>query len=245
MRRILITVAYDGTDYHGWQYQPGSKTIEGELNRCLSELLNEEIQVIGSSRTDAGVHAMCNMAVFDTTARIPADKFPYALNVRLPEDIRVQSGREVEADFHPRHIDTIKTYEYHILNSQFEVPIKSRYTHHVYVPLDVEAMNSAGKVLIGEHDFTSFCSVNAQSETRVRTITDLEVYREGLEVIIKVSGTGFLYNMVRIIAGTLIEVGRGHYEKEKVEQMLMACDREAAGPTAPAKGLLLAKYTIL
>lgn len=194
-RRILLTVAYDGTNYHGWQYQPGSITVEEVLNNCLSDLLGEEIAVIGSSRTDAGVHALCNMAVFDTESRIPAEKFPYALNSRLPEDIRIQAGKEVDLDYHPRHVNTHKTYEYHILNSQFEIPTLSRYTHHVYVPLDDKLMNEAGQYLVGEHDFTSFCSVNAQSETRVRTITHLQVYRSRHEVIIEVTGTGFLYNM--------------------------------------------------
>lgn len=245
MRRILLTVAYDGTNYHGWQYQPGSITIESVLNSCLSELLGEEIEVIGSSRTDAGVHALCNMAVFDTNSRIPAEKFPYALNSRLPEDIRIQSGREVELDYHPRHVNTVKTYEYHILNTQFEIPTLSRYTHHVYVPLNEALMNEAGQFLVGEHDFTSFCSVNAQSETRVRTIISVKVYRQRQEVIIEVSGTGFLYNMVRIIAGTLIEVGRGHIDAIKVKEMLEARNREAAGPTAPAKGLLLARYDFI
>lgn len=244
-RRVMLTVAYDGTNYHGWQLQPESITIEKVLNTCLSELLNEEIQVIGASRTDSGVHALCNKAVFDTCSRIPADKFPFALNSRLPEDVRIVKGEEVALDFHPRHCDTIKTYEYHILNTQFEMPNKRLYTYHFYMPLDEVRMNEGGKYLIGEHDFTSFCSVNAQSETRVRTITDVNVRREKDEIIITVTGTGFLYNMVRIIAGTLIDVGRGHIEPEKVKEMLEARDREAAGPTAPAHGLLLAKYTFL
>lgn len=244
-RRIMLTVAYDGTDYHGWQLQPEAITIEGVLNNALSNLTGEDINVIGASRTDAGVHALCNIAVFDTCCRIPAEKFPFALNERLPGDIRVRAGQEVELDFHPRHCDTKKTYEYKILNTQFEIPTISRYAHHVYVELDVEKMRQASKYLIGEHDFTSFCSVNAQSDTRVRTIYDVAVNKEDDLITIRVSGNGFLYNMVRIIAGTLIEVGRGHIEPSSVSEILIAKDRDKAGPTAPARGLILKKYEFI
>lgn len=242
VRRVMIYVAYDGTDYHGWQLQPESITIEGELNRALSDLLKEDIKVIGASRTDAGVHSMGNVAVFDTVSRIPADKFPYALNERLPDAIRVLKGVEVNNDFHPRKCDTKKTYEYHILNTQFEIPIKSRYTYHVYNSLDVERMNAAAKFFIGEHDFTSFCSVNTQAESHVRTLYDVNVVRAEDEIIVSVKGNGFLYNMVRIIAGTLIDVGKGKIEPEQITDIINAMDRSKAGPTAPAKGLLLKQY---
>ena len=136
MRRIKLTVAYDGTNYHGWQFQPGSPTIEGELNKYLSELFKEEITVIGASRTDSGVHALCNVAVFDTEARIPAEKVAYALNQRLPEDIRIRKSEEVASDFHPRKQATRKTYEYKILNEEFLNPVERLYAHFTYVPLD-------------------------------------------------------------------------------------------------------------
>ena len=245
MKRVKLVVAYDGTAYHGWQIQPGARTIEGELNRTLSELLQEEIQVIGASRTDSGVHALCNVAVFDTDTRIPAEKLSYALNQRLPEDIRIQSSCEVEADFHPRHCDSRKTYEYRILNREFPLPTKRLYAHFTYVPLDVSRMKKAASYLIGEHDFKSFCATAAVVESTVRTLYEASVIRETDEIVIRVCGNGFLYNMVRIIAGTLMEVGRGNLEPERMKEILEAKDRAAAGPTAPACGLTLVNYEFL
>ncbi|MCI8924779.1 MAG: tRNA pseudouridine(38-40) synthase TruA [Lachnospiraceae bacterium] len=242
MKRIMLIVAYDGTDYHGWQLQPGVPTIEGELNKALTALLGEEIQVIGASRTDSGVHALCNAAVFDTDTKIPAQKIAYALNQRLPEDIRIQKSKETEPDFHPRHCASRKTYEYRILNREFPLPTKRRYAHFTYVPLDEEKMRQAAGYLKGEHDFMSFCASAAVVETTVRTLYELEVIRDGEEIILRVCGSGFLYNMVRIIAGTLMEVGRGNIEPEKMQEILQAKDRSAAGPTAPACGLTLVRY---
>lgn len=242
MKRVLLVVAYDGTAYSGWQLQPGVNTIEGELNSALSTLLCEEIHVIGASRTDSGVHALCNVAVFDTNARIPAEKISYALNQRLSEDIRIQKSMEVAADFHPRHCNSRKTYEYRILNREFSLPTKRLYTYFTYMPLDEKLMRRGAAYLVGEHDFKSFCATAAVVETTVRTITDICVEKTGEEIIIRVSGTGFLYNMVRIIAGTLMEVGRGSYPPEKIPEILEAKDRQAAGPTAPACGLTLVKY---
>ncbi len=241
-RRIMLTVAYDGTDYHGWQYQDNGKTIESELNKALSTLLNEEIMVIGASRTDAGVHALCNIAVFDTKASIPAGKFAYALNQMLPSDIRVRKSEEVAVDFHPRKVKTRKTYEYHIDCEEFPNPIKQRYSHFTYTPLNVSLMQQAANDLIGQHDFTSFCSVNSTALSPVRMITDILVTQNGCDIVISVTGNGFLYNMVRIIAGTLMEVGREKYPPEAVLAMLEQKDRTKAGPTAPACGLILAKY---
>lgn len=242
MKRVLLVVAYDGTAYNGWQLQPGVRTIESELNKALTELLNEEIRVIGASRTDSGVHALCNIAVFDTNARIPAEKISYALNQRLPEDIRIQKSMEVDASFHPRHCNSKKTYEYRILNREFPLPTKRLYHHFTYVPLDEQLMRQGAAYLIGEHDFKSFCATATVAETTVRTVTDIQVEKSGDEIVIRVSGTGFLYNMVRIIAGTLIEVGRGNYLPKKVAEILEEKDRQAAGPTAPACGLTLVKY---
>lgn len=237
-------MAYDGTAYNGWQLQPGVKTIEGELNRCLSALLKEDIQVIGASRTDSGVHALCNVAVFDTGTRIPGEKISYALNQRLPEDIRIQESCDVALDFHPRHCNSQKTYEYRILNAPFSLPTRRLYTHFTYVPLDVELMKKGAAYLIGEHDFKSFCATAAVVETTVRTILDIHIEKIENEISIKVCGTGFLYNMVRIIAGTLMEIGRGSYPPEHMKEILDARDRQTAGPTAPACGLTLVKYDI-
>lgn len=242
MKRVMLVVAYDGTDYHGWQFQPGVPTIEGELNKALRQLLGEEISVTGASRTDSGVHALCNAAVFDTETRIPAEKLSYALNQRLPEDIKIQRSMEVANNFHPRHCNSRKTYEYRILNCEFPLPTKRRYSHFTYVHLDVERMQKAADYLVGEHDFKSFCAVGAVTETTVRTIYTLSVERQDREIVIRVSGNGFLYNMVRIIAGTLMEVGRGNWAPEKVRDILASEDRAAAGPTAPACGLTLVAY---
>lgn len=248
-RRILLRVAYDGTNYHGWQLQPNAATIEGELNRALCVLTGEEIVVTGASRTDAGVHALGNVAVFDTTSRIPAEKFSYALNQRLPEDIVIQSSRQVADDFHPRHCDCRKTYEYDILNRTFPLPAYRNTAHFLYGTLNIEAMRRACQAFLGEHDFASFCAAGAQVQTTVRTIYSLEVECRPLTeanvgsadqlLTIRVKGNGFLYNMVRIIAGTLVEVGRGHIKPEEVAGIIAAKDRAKAGPTAPARGLRL------
>ena len=311
-RRILLQVAYDGTNYHGWQLQPNAATIEGELNRALCALTGEEIVVTGASRTDAGVHALGNVAVFDTTSRIPAEKFSYALNQRLPEDIVIQSSKQVAGDFHPRHCDCRKTYEYDILNRTFPLPAYRNTAYFLYGTLNIEAMRRACQAFLGEHDFASFCAAGAQMQTTVRKIYSLEVEcrplteagtpvppasgeavnaadgKHGEQVqqaqsasgemlnaaagesdeqvqqaqpesgetaipaagganagsadqllTIRVKGNGFLYNMVRIIAGTLVEVGRGHIKPEEVAGIIAAKDRAKAGPTAPARGLRL------
>ncbi len=239
MRRIKLVVAYDGTNYRGWQIQKNGETIESMLNRALQELTGEEIHVMGASRTDSGVHAMGNVAVFDTEARMAGDKFVYALNQRLPEDIRVQHSCEVPPDFHPRYQETVKTYEYRILNRRFPLPAYRLNTYFTYYTLDVERMCRAAAYLTGEHDFQSFCAAGAQVKSTVRTVYDLQVLKSGDLITIRITGNGFLYNMVRIIAGTLMKVGSGEWEPEAVEAILAARDRRAAGPTAPAKGLTL------
>ena len=245
LKRVKLIVAYDGTNYHGWQVQPNGETIEGVLNRTLSSLLGEKIIVTGASRTDAGVHSMGNVAVFDTKSRIPAEKISYALNQWLPEDIVVQKSEEVPADFHPRHCDSRKTYEYRILNREFPLPMYRNNTYFCYRKLDLEKMQQAAEYLRGEHDFKSFCATAAVVETTVRTIYELTVSRQEDIITIRVTGNGFLYNMVRIIAGTLIQVGKGRFEPEYVQYMLNACDRTQAGQTAPPQGLTLMKIDYL
>ncbi|MCR4717910.1 MAG: tRNA pseudouridine(38-40) synthase TruA [Lachnospiraceae bacterium] len=239
MQRVRLIIAYDGTNYCGWQIQDNGITIEEVINKALTALCNEEIAVIGASRTDSGVHAMGNVAVFDTNSRIPAEKFSYALNQRLPDDIRIQRSDEVASDWHPRYQDTIKTYEYRYLNRRFPDPIRRLYTYFVYYPMDVVKMQEAANYLIGEHDFKSFCSTKGQQLTTIREIYDLTVKRQGDEIILRVTGNGFLYNMVRIIAGTLARVGTGLYEPGRVKDILEATDRQIAGPKAPASGLTL------
>ena len=271
-KRIMLTIAYDGTDYVGWQMQPNGIAVEQGINKALSELLKEDIIIAGASRTDSGVHADGNVAVFDTETRIPADKICFALNQRLPKDIVCTSSCEVKPDFHPRHADCTKTYEYTIYNAVHPDPIKRRYSYFVYVPLDIDAMRQAAEYLKGEHDFASFCSAHAQVKTTVRNIYSLDIIqgdeinqgdgspiekgnnedkKEAIEIDgpqriyvshdikIRISGNGFLYNMVRIIVGTLVKVGYHFYPPEYVKTILDACDRTKAGPKAPAEGLKL------
>lgn len=239
-KRIKLVVAYDGTNYCGWQIQPNGETIEGVLNRELSSLLGGDIKVTGASRTDSGVHSLGNVAVFDTDTRIPPEKISYALNIRLPEDIVVQDSCEVAPDFHPRHCNSRKTYEYRILNRRFAMPTRRLDTYFYHRPLDVERMQQAARYLEGTHDFKSFCSVNTVVEDTVRTIYTLQVIKDADDIItIRVQGSGFLYNMVRILAGTLIQVGIGAMEPEQMPEILEAKDRSASGPTAPAQGLTM------
>ena len=278
MRRIMLTVAYDGTNYSGWQIQPNKETIEGVLNRELSRLLNEEIKVVGASRTDSGVHAEGAVCVFDTESKIPGDKFSYAINQTLPEDIRIRNSKEVDITFHPRRVNSRKTYRYRIRHDEFPNPLDARYSYHVYTKLDIEAMRRACEFIKGKHDFKSFCSVHTDVDTTVRTVYDVHIdvtpdkkllqmsglmksagesgaMRSGGEsaaggirpeiIDIYVTGNGFLYNMVRIIAGTLIEVGQGKIKPEEIPAIIEACDREKAGPTAPAKGLTLIGYRMM
>ena len=241
MKRFKLTVAYDGTAYSGFQVQKSCPTIEGELNKSLTALLGEEIHVIGASRTDAGVHALCNVAVFDSETTIPAEKLAYALNQRLPEDIRIQKSEEVADDFHPRHCDSTKTYEYRITVGEFPIPTKRLYSHFTYHKLDVTKMQEAAKHLIGEHDFNSFCAAAAVVETTVRTVYDVTVEAQGDDIVIRVSGNGFLYNMVRIIVGTLVEVGLGKIEPNEIPKIIEEGKREKAGKTLQPNGLYLVK----
>lgn len=239
MKRVKLIVAYDGTKYSGWQLQQNAVTIEQKLNEALSELFGQEIKVTGASRTDAGVHSLGNVCVFDVDTRMPAEKISFALNQRLPEDIVVQDSCEVASDFHPRAGKSKKTYEYRVLNRTFRMPTRRLDTYFYHYPLDIEKMQQAAAYMEGEHDFKSFCSVHTQVETTVRTIYSCTVSKDGDVVAIRVTGNGFLYNMVRIIAGTLLEVGKGAIEPEQIKEILLACDRSAAGATAPAHGLTM------
>lgn len=241
MKRIKLVVAYDGTNYCGWQIQPKDATIEGILNEKLSSLLDEQITVIGASRTDSGVHALGNVAVFDTDTKIEGERIARALNQRLPDDIVIQSSEEVPGDFHPRYQDTRKTYEYTIYNAAFDNPVTARHHHFVYVPLDFQRMSQASQYFLGEHDFLSFSTTGSPTKTTVRTIYECEVRQEGRYITMRVTGSGFLYNMVRMMAGTLISIGRGRREPEWIKELFENPKRGKAGPNAPAKGLTLLK----
>ena len=246
MGRVLMRVAYDGTKYSGWQVQPNAVTIEGVLNEALGQLTGETIQVIGASRTDAGVHSLGNVAVFDTESRIPPEKMCYAVNNLLPQDIRAIESIQVPDDFHPRHCDSVKTYEYRIWNDSFPSPTLRLYSHFTYRKIDVDKMKSAAAKLVGEHDFGAFCGSGSQAETTVRTIYSIDIieercedYESGRMIRIRVKGSGFLYNMVRIIAGTLLDIGTGILEVSVIDRCLETCNRADAGPTAPACGLTM------
>ena len=246
MSQVYLTVAYDGTNYHGSALQAGEpETIEAYLNRAIRGATGEDSPVIGASRTDAGVHARGAVFVFATGSTIPADRFVYVLNHLLPEDIRVVESHPVPDDFHPRRQEARKTYEYRILNTPWADPTRRLYTWHVPRLVDVTRMQRAAEYLAGEHDFTSFCNVDSTAQSHVRTITAISVSREGDEIILRITGNGFLYNMVRIIAGTLTQIGWGWREPDDMERILSACDRAAAGCTAPPQGLILAGYDFL
>ena len=243
--RIMLTVAYDGTAYHGWQVQAHEgATIEGVLNRALGELTGEEISVIGASRTDAGVHAKGNLCVFDTSSTIPPDRFTPALNSVLPDDIRIMGSRQVADEFHPRHTDSRKTYCYRLYHADICPPMERLYRHHIYGPVDIQAMTAAAPYFAGEHDFAAFCAAGSQAETTVRTVYDVHIEEKDPYIDIYVTGAGFLYNMVRIIAGTLLEAGRGRIRPEDIPGIIRSGDRARSGPTLPACGLCLEKIEL-
>ena len=240
MKRIFLIVSYDGTKYCGWQKQQNGITIEEVLNKAVSDLTGEDIEVIGASRTDSGVHAMGNVAVFDTEMRMPAEKYSYAINQRLPDDIRVQYSCEVGDNWHPRKQNCFKTYEYTILNAKINNPLMRFYTYFCYLDLDVDKMREATSYFIGEHDFKSFCTATPQKKINTcRIIESIDIEQEEDLITIRICGNGFLYNMVRIIVGTLIKVATGVYPPEHIKEIIASRNRMEAGPKAPAEGLAL------
>lgn len=241
MKRILLTISYDGTAYSGWQKQKNAVTVQGELDRACSALFREPVESIGASRTDAGVHAMGQRAVIDVNTSIPDDRIPMALNSFLPEDIVVTGAEETDKDFNPRFRAVKKTYEYRIYNKPFRNPLYRNYSEYVRERLDVEKMKAACGAFIGEHDFKAFCASGNSSKTTVRTIYSLEVEEEGEFIVIRVTGSGFLYNMVRIIAGTLIYAGSGRIDPSEMGNIIESRDRTKAGKTAGPSGLVLVK----
>ena len=241
--RVFLRIAYDGTAYNGFQSQINGTAIQDVIEDAIASLFGMRIRILGASRTDTGVHAEGNVAVFDVETRIAPEKIAFALNARLPEDIRIVESREVDAAFHPRFQETIKTYSYHILNRVHPDPLRRNTEIHYYYPLDEEKMNRAASCIVGEHDFASFCASGFSSKTTVRRIFDAHVVRSGDRIIFTVTGNGFLYNMVRILAGTLLEIGAGKYPPEEMQTILEKRDRSAAGPTAVAKGLVLERIS--
>ncbi len=239
--RIYLKISYDGSNYTGFQKQPNGLGIQNVLDNVLSTFLNEEINTIGTSRTDTGVHAFSQVVVFDTNNKsIPSDKYDKILNQRLPKDIRVVESKEVSDDFHPRYNCVKKTYLYQIYNDEYTPPIYEGFMINIKKPLDIDKMNEACSYLIGEHDFVGFSNKSDNDlKSTVRTIYSAEVTKNGSIVTFEVCGNGFLYNMVRIIAGTLIDVGIGKKEPTVILDVIHSRDRLNASNTAKARGLIL------
>lgn len=240
-KKILLTVAYDGSGYFGWQKQADKTypTVQEAFEKALSDFFRQEIVCIGASRTDRGVHAFGQRATIEVDTTVPTEKIPLALHSFLPEDIVIVDAIDVDEKFHPRYDCVNKTYEYKIYNAKFRNPTYRKYSEFNHKILDIIAMNSAAQVLMGKHDFKAFAASGFSSKTSVRTIFGISVEKRDEFVIIKVTGDGFLYNMVRIIAGTLIMVGEGKISKPQLEEILLSCDRTKAGKTAGPEGLTL------
>lgn len=240
MKRILLSVEYDGTNYAGWQRQANGLAVQQVLEETLSAATGvPSLTVTGSSRTDAGVHALAQQVHFDTESSIPPEKYPFVLNNMLPPDIRVRTGREVPPAFHARFLSCGKTYTYRILNSRHGTALYRNLCWHVPVPLDTEAMQSALPALKGTHDFAAFQAAGGTAKTTVRVLDRAELVRNGDWLILTVSGNAFLYNMVRIIAGTLAEIGLGRLKTDAFQEALASGNRLSLGMTAPPQGLEL------
>jgi len=242
MRRIRITVSYDGTDYHGWQVQPGLATIQRVLEDTLSQIEGDVVHVDGSGRTDAGVHARAQVAAFRLANPIPLANLKKAMNRLLPRDIRVLEAAEVDDSFHPRYNAIAKTYEYRMLRAEICPPFDRKYVYHYPFPLDEVRMIEAARLLEGEHDFTAFAAadpVDGLGRSKVRRIFSSCLVREGDRLIYRVRGSGFLKHMVRNIVGVLLEAGKGNLGAAGIEARLKPGCKIPAGPSAPARGLFL------
>ncbi len=239
VRNIKLTVQYDGSRYHGWQTQPGKRTIQGALVEAISNLVGVRTYVHGASRTDAGVSALGQVVLFEIDSPIPTENFPKAINGRLPRDIVVTSAEEVPWGFDLMSGVKSKLYRYTIYTGRHRPVLRLNQCWHIPKKLEVEAMNQAAQLLVGTKDFKSFASAADRREDSVRTIFRCNVTAEDKWMYVDVEGDGFLYNMVRNIVGTLVEVGRGRWKPEKINEILEAKDRTAAGPLAPAQGLCL------
>ncbi|KAB7704639.1 tRNA pseudouridine(38-40) synthase TruA [Bacillus aerolatus] len=240
MKRLKCIISYDGSLFAGYQIQPNGRTVQEELEKALARMhKGSQVKVTASGRTDAGVHAEGQVIHFDTPLAIPGDRWPTALNSQLPKDILVRKAEIVPESFHARFSAAGKEYRYKIYQDPFRNPFKRMYSCHCPYELDLQAVEEAAGFLIGTHDFTSFCSAKTDVQDKVRTITKLEVIHCGKEIELRVAGSGFLYNMVRIIAGTLIEAGKGKVAPNDIHTILAGRDRALAGKTAPAEGLYL------
>ena len=239
MRNIKLTIKYDGKCYNGWQKQPNKLNIQGEIERAIYNITKEEVNLIGSGRTDAGVHALGQVANFKTNSEIPIEKLPLAINSQLKNSIVIKEAEEVDERFHSRYNAKHKTYRYIINNSKCGTAIYRNLEYSYPFKLDAEKMKQASKYFEGEHDFKAFKSSGTSSKNSVRTIYKAIVKQEGEKIIIELTGNGFLYNMVRIISGTLLDVGLGKIRAEEIPEIIESKDRQRAGKTLPAHGLYL------
>jgi tRNA pseudouridine38-40 synthase len=243
MRNILLTIEYDGTNYAGWQVQPNGLAIQQVLEEALERLLKEKVRLNSSGRTDAGVHAMAMPASFTTTRDIPLKAFTFGLNGLIPPDIAVKDAREVPLEFHPRREATLKHYRYTLHASQNRAPLCRLYSWHLRAPLDIVAMRDAAGYFVGEHDFASFRGTGCAAKTTIRVVKSVTLTEDGEFLRIDVKGVGFLRNMVRIMTGTLVEVGLGRRDPQSIRDLLRLPDRSAAGATAPPQGLSLVEVS--
>ncbi|WP_265446594.1 tRNA pseudouridine(38-40) synthase TruA [Acetivibrio straminisolvens] len=239
MRNVKLIIEYDGTNYHGWQKQKNAKTVQDTIESAIKGLTGEKAELTGASRTDFGVHALGQVANFKTDSNIPGDRFSYALNRILPDDIVIIESQEVSPDFHARFKSKGKKYRYLIYNSRFPSAILRNRAFHVSYKLDFESMKKAASYFLGTHDFSSFRASGSSVKTSVRTMTDVLLERDDKIIKFEISGDGFLYNMVRIMVGTLVDVGMGRINDDDIPKIIESKNRKSAGRTAPAEGLYL------
>ena len=239
MRNIKLTIEYDGRDFNGWQKQPDKLNIQGTIENAIKAITGEEVELNASGRTDAGVHAYGQVANFKTNSTLPIEKFPIAINSKLKKSIIIKNAEEVDERFHSRLTCKRKTYRYVINNSTVGTAIYRNLEYHVAMKLDVTKMQEAAKHFEGEHDFKAFKASGTSSKSSVRTIYEAKIYKIDEKIFIELTGNGFLYNMVRIIAGTLVEVGCSKILPEQIPQIIELRKRENAGKTLPAHGLYL------
>ncbi|HHW58217.1 MAG TPA: tRNA pseudouridine(38-40) synthase TruA [Clostridia bacterium] len=241
MKNVMIVIEYDGTNYHGWQYQKNAVTVQEVLEKAIKKVTGEEVNLIGASRTDTGVHALYQVANFRTTTKIPVKNLPYALNSVLPDDVVVVQAKEVDDSFHARYSAKKKRYRYLILNRKFPMPTMRNYCWHIDYPLNIEKMKKAASYLVGTHDFSAFKASGSSKTSTIRTVHDLTIEKNEDFISIEIEADGFLYNMVRIIVGTLVYVGLGKIKENTLYDILNSKDRTKAGITAPSEGLYLIK----
>lgn len=239
MKRVLIRIEYDGSGFYGWQRQPGKRTVQGEIEDAIEKITSSHVEVFASGRTDAGVHALAQTAHFDINVPIPISKLADVLNSLLPEDIAIKKAEYVADDFHARFSIKSKTYEYRVYIGQEKKALISRQVASVKYPLDMDKMIDASRIFIGQHDFKGYCSAQAVTNDFVRTIYSLKITKKKDIISFEVEGSGFLYNMVRIIVGTLVDIGRGKLSIESAKKALESGDRAYAGVTMPPNGLFL------